>query len=174
VSENNFKFSPAAVPQAEVVVEVKPAPVLGSDDERIATARAVGIQHDRASNADPNFGGRHHPAFFLDPKGLGSAWLARHILFMAQLIDTPASLINGKYLRDSNEFDPCTGIFESTSSPLSLFELTVVFKLRIRELGLSQVLIEEWASTIHTIADDKEFYAMGFEARMQLFKSAKA
>jgi hypothetical protein len=170
----DFKFSAAVTPQVEVVVEVKPAPVLGSDDERIATSRAIGLQNDRASNDDPTWGGLHSPGFFVDLKGLGSAWLARHILFMVQLLNTPEGLINGKYLRDSDTFNPSTGIFESDHNPISLSDLIVAFKLRIRELGLSQPLLEEWSSTLHSIEEDKEFYALLFDARMQLFKEAKA
>ena len=57
-----------------------------SDAERISTARAVAIQHDSESNADPNFGGQHTSAFFQD---YGHGVLAgRRVISLAQLIDT--------------------------------------------------------------------------------------
>jgi hypothetical protein len=174
---SEFKFNPNAVePQAPVQVDgvvVTPKPRL-SHSERITNARAVAIQHDRASNADPTYGGLHHPAFFIDSNGHGSPWLARHILFMAQLINTPAGLIDGKYLRDSQSFDPNTGVFESASSPLSLVDLIAAFKLQIRELGLSQAMLEEWLATIHSREEDQAFYALDFAGRMDGFKESKA
>jgi hypothetical protein len=164
-----FHFSAAAMPQTEVTVDVKPAPPAGSDDERIATARAVGISHDRAASKLPDNGFSHHSGFFVD-RGFGSPWLARHLLFMVQTIDTPAGLV-GKYLRDSSSFNPMTGIFESSQSPLRLEDLIAAFKLRVEELGISQAMLEEWSSTLHTIAEDKEFHNLPFEQRIERFKA---
>jgi hypothetical protein len=173
-----FKFNAAEVSlQAPVQVEGSEAKQFRvveprSDADRIAAARALGIQHSRASNANSEWGGFYSPAFFVDVKGFGSGWLACRILFLAQVLNVPAGLVGvgGKYLRDSSTFDPATGIFESATNPISLSELTGAYKLRIQELGISQVLLEEWASTLHTWQQDKEFYALPFADRMETFR----
>lgn len=170
-----FKFNAAEVSlQAPVQVEGSEAKQFRvveprSDTERITAARAIAVQHDRESNADPTWGGLHRPEFFQD-YGHGSGWLARHILFMAQAINTPAGLIHGQYLRDSSSYNPSTGVFETESSPLSLVDLTVAFKLQIHALGLSQVLIEEWAAQIQSLEEDRAFYAKDFAGRMATFR----
>jgi len=168
MSEQPFKFSAAAVPQAPVAINDKPRAVL-THAERIDAARAVAIQHDRESNADPNFGGQHTPSFFID-YGKGSRWLARHITHLAQMIDTK---IAGKsiVLGQTDSFNPATGIFEALDG-LSLFDLTVAYKIRVKELGLSEALLEEYAAQIHTRDEDAKFCGLPFAVRMELFRSA--
>jgi hypothetical protein len=179
--KNATLAGPAVVPQTIVQVESKPARVVDprSDAARIEAARATALINRRASQARAaamGFDSGDMTDNLFKDHGFGSPFLARRILWMAQLINTPAGLINGKYLRDSNSFNPITGTFESETygvTDISLFDLTVAFKLRIRELGLSQVLIEEHATTIHSIADDNAFRALTFDERLDRFKLAQ-
>lgn len=165
-----FKFSVAAVPQTLLQVDgsTDASKTVLSDAERISAVRAVAIQHDRESNADPNFGGYHSPAFFVD-YGKGSGWSARRVMHLAQLLETR---IGGTLipLGAAHSFNPATGIFESLDG-LTLFDLTVAYKLRIKELGLSGARLEEFASTIHPYAEENEFYALPFEEKLKRFRS---
>jgi hypothetical protein len=87
-----------------------------SDAERIEVARAILIQRDRASNADLNYGGRHTPEFFIDPKGFGSAWLARHIVYLSQLLNTQLLGHTLNIFGLAEKYIPWTGVFEAADS----------------------------------------------------------
>jgi hypothetical protein len=177
----DFKFNAAeVVPQSEVVVDAAPklsrVVLSRSDAERIAVARAIGIQHTREHNA-PNaeYGMGFSPSHYQD-FGFSSAWLASRICFLAELISTTLA---GKDVRSTwrEAFDPRTGIFEDDTFgwvPFSLADLQKAFLARIHELGLSHALLEEFATTIHSIESDRKFYNMGFDERMATFAVAKA
>jgi hypothetical protein len=173
---SNFKFNVGAVtPQTPVTVNdgetIAPRPVR-SASERIEAARAICIAADRESNSPSQDWGQHLPSRFFQDFGHGSCWLARHIYFLATLIETRYA--HGKLipLGHAQSFDPSSGIFEALDG-MSLFTLTAFYKLRIKELGISEVLLEEWAARIHTIVEDAEFYALPFEGRMATFKESK-
>ena len=176
--KNATLATPAVQPQAPVQAESKPVrPVAppGSDAERIAAARAIAVAHCREANPVGGVFGQGFPPAFYQDFGFGSAWLARHISHRAQMIETR---IAGQLLPlgESHKFNPRTGIFELATfgvKDFSLADVVTAYQARIRELGLSQVLLEQWSATIHTIADEKEFYALGFDERMEIFKSAK-
>jgi hypothetical protein len=176
---SKFKFSSAAVPQAPVVVEgesILPKPIL-SDAERIEAARAVGIQSSRQA-AKSDYGRlagcspAYIDAYFRGWNGHPSCWLAVHIYFLAGLIETRLS---GKLLPIAGDesYDGAKGTFASLGG-FSFDTLTTAYKRRITELGINEALLEEFAATIHPIAEDREFYALDFAGRMERFKESKA
>jgi hypothetical protein len=149
-----------------------------SDAERIAAARAIGITHRRESQARAsNLGfnsGDMTPTLFQD-RGFGSPFRASRICFLAELISTTLA---GKDVRFTwrQAFNPWTGIFEDDTfgwTPFALTDLQGAFLARIHELGISHALLEEWASTIHSLESERKLYDMGFDERMDQFKLAQ-
>ena len=148
----------------------------GSDASRIAQARVLCMARRRESQASASAlgfdTGNNSPAYYKD-LGNGSAWLARHILYLAQLINTPASLIDGKYLRSAESFNPVTGMFESEThsvTDMSLAHLTARYRHRISELGISEALLEERSAELHSISEDVAFRNLSFDEKMATFR----
>jgi hypothetical protein len=175
-----FRFSAAARPQAEVRVDIPvetPGPIL-FDADRIAAARAIGIAHSRERNAPgAEYGWGYPPSHYQD-FGFGSAWFAHHVWFLATYILEATCEGTRLPLGESHRFDPRTGLFDgirlASGVTFSISDLITVYKLRIKELGLSEPLLEEWSAQIHSREDDRKFYALDFAGRMETFKSAKA
>jgi len=150
----------------------RPVTLPGSDADRIEAARSLAIQSVRQSAID-GFGSLagHSPAYvvayFREWNGQPSCWLAGHIYFLARLIETQMA---GKLLPigGSESYDGATGIFDSLN--FTLTELTAAYRPRILELGLAEPLIEEWLTTVHPYAEEREFYALDFESRMKRFR----
>src|ERR1019366_6334024 len=113
-----LKNATLATPAVETTVETtfaRPALVM-SDEARIKAAREIGINRSRESQVEGaklgyEMGGRT-PAFYQD-FGFGSAWLARRVVFLSQLI---GSRILGRDLDTcgglAEDFNPRTGMFE--------------------------------------------------------------
>jgi hypothetical protein len=165
---SNFKFDPAQVrPQVQVVVDSTPAVPTSprSEAERIDNARAESIARHRANNSSSNqFCLDYDPSYYQD-FGNGSYWLAKHISYFAQLIGTR---INGTLVQ-SRTFNTRTGIFEGPGYSLS--DLTVAYKLRIKELGISEALLEEYNNKRCSWRESRDFYCLTFEEQMERFRS---
>jgi hypothetical protein len=160
-----FKFSGAATPQTPVAVESKPV-VLGSPEERISAARAKCLDINR-QNAKSNPGmPQLSPEHFQDT-GHGSAWLAKHLLFLATELQTT---VEGRRipLGASGTFSPKTGKFPDLGFNLS--DLSKALHARIQELGISMAKLEEWAATPHSLQANREYYSMTFDERCALWK----
>lgn len=163
---SEFKFNPAEVsPLSSVVAESK-AVVLGSPEERIAAARAKGLQISR-QNAKSNPGmPQPSPDYYIDG-GHGSPWLANHLLFLATELQTT---VEGRRIPvgTSGTFSPKTGKF--TGLGFNLSDLLKALQGRVQELGISMAKLEEWAGTPHSLQADREYYSMMFDERCALWK----
>ena len=166
---NEFKFNPAQVtPQTSVAVDAKPV-VQGSPEERIAQARTKGLELSKTNNPVHGLYGMHYPPEHFKDYGHGSAWLGRRLYFMASELRTR---VNGKPLPlgEQGQFNPATGKFDGLG--FSLSDLLRAFQERISELGISQMLLEEWTSTPHPLDADQKYYSMTFEERCALWKES--
>jgi hypothetical protein len=170
---SKFKFDPAqVVPQAQVEVDSLPSipSAPRSDAERITDARATCQQIHRTNNSVTNTYGLHlRPEFYKD-SGHGSCWLAMHISHLAQLIQTRVA---GQLvpIGQDHTFDPRNGIFDCPG--YTLFDLTVAYKQRINELGISEARLEEWAARLSSWQEDHAFYNLSFEEKMAKFKEPR-
>jgi hypothetical protein len=176
---SEFKFTAAAVPQTPVEVEthpVVPSPPR-SDAERITEARAVAIQRSRESNAMTNLFGRHLPHSYYEDFGFGSAWFAHHIYFLASDILKTACEGTRLPLAESDRFDLRTGMFDgirlASGETFSISDLMKLYSERIRELGISEARLEEWAARLSSWQEDHAFYNLSFEEKMAKFKEPR-
>jgi hypothetical protein len=174
---NEFKFSQAVKPQTPVTVESTPSRVAESrsDDERIEAARALAIEKLRQS-ATSEFGclagrsPRYIDAYFQSgPAGYPSCWLAKHLYFLASVIETK---IAGKLLPIGGDesYDGATGTFASLGG-FSFGALLNAYHARIVELGISEAALEEWCVNPGGWRESNAFYALSFEQRLERFKA---
>ena len=163
---SEFKFDPSEIePQTSIVAEEHPRPV-GSPEERIAAARAKGLQISR-QNAKANPGmPQPSPDYYIDG-GHGSPWLAKHLLFLATELHTS---IEGQRIPigTSGTFSSKTGKF--TGLGFNLSDLLKALHQRVSELGISMAKLEEWAATPHSLQANREYYSMTFDERLALWK----
>jgi hypothetical protein len=173
---NEFKFSQAVTPQTPVTVESTPSRAIESrsDAERIEAARARAVEKLRQS-ANSEFSSlagrspRYIDAYFQSgPAGYPSCWLAGHIYFLAQLIETQMA---GKPLPigGAESYVGATGTFASLGG-FSFDALLKAYHARIAELGISQAMLEEWNVGPHDWQASNAFYALSFDERMATFR----
>ena len=174
---NEFKFSQAVTPQTPVTVESTPLRAIESrsDDERIQSARTIAIEKLR-QGASSGFGSlagsspRYIDAYFQSgPAGYASCWLAGHIYFLAQLIETQMA---GKPLPigGAESYVSATGTFASLGG-FSFDALLEAYKRRITELQLSEALLEEWCVEPGDWRESNAFYALRFSDQMERFRA---
>jgi hypothetical protein len=161
--------------KAPVTVESTPSRAIESrtDDERVEAARAVAIAKSRQS-ANSGFGSlagcspAYVDAYFQGWNGHPSCWLAGHIYFLAQLIETQMA---GKPLPigGAESYVGATGTFASLGG-FSFDALLEAYKRRITELQLSEALLEEWCVEPGGWQESNAFYALSFSDQMDRFR----
>lgn len=177
---SEFKFTAAVTPQADVVVDAasksaRPATVM-PNATRIEAARAIAIESSRralnpSSDFNPGYSPAYYQAYFQEWAGKPSCWMACHIYFLAELIETRMA---GKPLPIGGDesYDGATGTFASLGG-FSFDALLEAYHARIAQLGISEVLLEEWNVQPRGWQESNAFYALSFDERMAKFKSAK-
>jgi hypothetical protein len=145
-----------------------------SDSKRIEQARATAIDKLRQS-ATLGFGSlagsspRYIDAYFQSgPAGYASCWLAKHLYFLASVIETK---IGGKPLPIGGDesYNGATGTF-ATLGGFSFDALLEAYKRRIEDLGLSEVLLEEWCVNPGDWRESNAFYSLSFSDQMDRFR----
>jgi hypothetical protein len=144
-----------------------------TDAERIIEARQKGLQHSRDSQS-ANFGQPYPPQYFIDYVGPDtSAWAASRLDFLAQLVKTPLIGPTEGFVW-SYRYERRAGVFHFGSGvDIAIQAVRDAYVARIAGLGLSEVLLEEWMSTIHTLEEDIRWGAMEWDERMATFRKAE-
>jgi len=141
---------------------------VASDAERIANARARHMAGFKKRN-DPRaqYGFAYGPEHYKDYFGPESSHYAvQHLTFIAEVIGT---LINGKELpsyKMRSDYNPSNGLFEALGFDLS--QLRLAYEARVAELGLSEVLIEEFFSG--SAGAHPDWRNLSFDQRMDIFR----
>jgi hypothetical protein len=158
----------------------KPPAEPAADQERIANARKNLIALSKSNNQDIGF--PHHADYWTDFAGPEtSKFDFSHIAFLLNLLEEPK--FGNLYLcLDEGHFDfhlanwtrvrATDWKFSHGETPNSatLAELKVALASRIKELGISEILLAEWMAIPLGIADDQAFDRLPFSEKMQTFR----
>jgi hypothetical protein len=157
-------------PQTEVVVASKPihsrVAKSQTDSERIANAKARHKATVKAHNLPgAQYGFDMHESYFKDFCGPEtSMYAAAHLVYQMRLLDAK---FNGLPIPIGSQdvYEPRTGEFKSLG--FSLQDLKASVAARIVDLGISEVLLEEYLAEPHGMAASRAFDNVPFGQQMQ-------
>lgn len=144
--------------------------IVGTDAKRIEAARRLAIQSARWALEQEGWSEGPRADFFKEYNGNPSTWDGQHLYVLAGLIRTQ---LNGKELPlgGAESYSATTGIF-ATLGGFPVTALREAFDARIAELGISEVLLEEWNVTPRDWRQSNAWHALPFEERMKTYRRA--
>jgi hypothetical protein len=183
---SNFKFSPAATPQTAVEVSALTAhgrvvrdrshvarTEVASDAERIADAKArtkALVKENNLPGAE--YGFDYLPEYFKDCSGPEtSTYDFEHVFFVLRFLEDSKFLHLSLNHRDGS-YNSLTGVWTRGDLKMSIGELKNAVQNRIRELGISEVLLAEYLAVPHGIVEGRAFDNLSFEEKMNRFRAA--
>jgi hypothetical protein len=176
---------------ADIYAEVESAPAKekqklpASDRERLASVRQRTIALSKKSNAASGFI-THHESYYEDFAGVETShWDFDHLTFLLNFLREPKfqslwfRLENGHYdaIAANWKLVRATPMKLSQGEPphfATLVKLKSALAARIKELSIDAILLAEWMSVAHSIADDQIFYRLSFEDQMNTFRQGES
>ena len=191
MSEPKYKIVDESA-EAPAIVRVDEKPPTGTDSERTAVARAKQIERSKRYSRTATFGRIPESGYqnFAGPET--SYWDFEHVCYLlyklADIVAPDSFRFNavgrptyaGLWCnRDDGKYDRATATwtcdeqkakFLGTNTTVSLAELNAALAMRIAELGISRMMLEEYLATPHKAEDEQAFDKMPFAERVNQFK----
>jgi hypothetical protein len=140
-----------------------------SPADRIAAARERAIQIQKESY-DGTYGVEVGPGYFKDYAGDGTSEFEADILMMTLALLEVPKYMTGNWCNPGGHYDRRTGAWMFGSFGVPLQAIRAVVDDRVRELGLSDVLIAEYFGERHGVAEDQVFRRLSFADRIGKFR----
>jgi hypothetical protein len=182
---DKFEFD-LSKPIVPIEAPLEPATALAlkppaSDQERLASIRQKTIALSKETSVSTGF--IKHASYYQDFAGPETShWDFNHLTFLLNFLQDPKfgnlyhcldeghfSAIDANWTRvRATQWKFSQGAVPPAS--VSLVELKAAFAARIKELGISEILLAEWMVIPLGIADDQAFYRLSFSEKMQTFR----
>lgn len=145
-----------------------------SDANRIALAKARAMQRSKDTNPVGGEYGFDYPPSYYEDGAAGpetSSYAVHHLLFGLYLLADPKFTRISLNFESNGNYDKRTGILHFNGEPdISIQEVKAAYVARIAELGLSEVLIEEFMAEPHAWREYQAFWRQDFASRMERFR----
>ena|ERR1700730_10456410 len=146
-----------------------------TDAERIAAVKARMKASCKARNLPgAQYSFEYRPEYFQDYIGPEtSTYDFEHLFFMLSFLEDPKWRLLSCNHRDGN-YNARTGIWTRGDLQISIGELKQAVAERIRELGISELLLTEYLAESRSIEESQQFYALSFNECMDKLRESKS